>query len=404
MTTKYRIVLAEPREEVAQALRRLLDRQPNLRVVGVARSGEELLNLVASLTPDLVLVAERLEGGEDGIEAAARLRDQSPLLPILLLAAREDLEQVRRAMRAGVRDVVVLAKEDRDRFLAEVETLAREGRERTQEVVETILRSPGPGTGPLAPLQGYRITVFGTKGGVGKTTLAVNLALQLTIQEKLRTVFVDGDLYFGDACIHLNVLPRHTLSDLCQAAAELDAEAVRRALVRHPTGLRVLCGAPRPEAADLVTADGLGTVLELVAQLGQVIVVDGSASYDERMLKILDHSDRILLVVTPEIGPLRNTLFFLDLAESLGYAREEILLVLNRADSDVGVTPQDVEKRLNLPVTFTIPSGGKEISRSINEGVPLSLRDPDHPVVQAIGALAQALAEQARAALGQETG
>jgi pilus assembly protein CpaE len=248
-----------------------------------------------------------------------------------------------------------------------------------------------PPSGPVTPprVRGKRIVVFGAKGGVGKTTLAVNLSVALKQITHASVMLMDADFYFGDAGIQMNLNPLHTVIDLLPASNDLDPSLLDQVMVTHKSGVQVLTGPGRPEEAEHITAQHVEDILQYLPRVFDYVIVDCSPSYDERMLRVLDQADLLLLVLTPEVGAIRNTGYFLDLAKALGYREDKIILVLNRANSNVGISMPAVENNLKQPILFKINSGGRLVALAANRGEPLVLTHPQADLSRAVFAIAQ---------------
>ena len=253
----------------------------------------------------------------------------------------------------------------------------------TYRIKNLVMRVQVPLEAEKAPVKHGRVVAcFGTKGGVGKTTVAVNTALALQRQSGGRVTIFDADYFFGDVGVHLNMPPTRSVMDLIANIDSLDAEFVDQVVLRHPTGLGVLLSPFSPEKADLITAEHVKTVVGFLADLNDYVVVDCHATYDDRTLSILDRADEILLVVTPEVGPLKNTRMFLDIAEKLGISLEKVHIVLNRSNSNVGIETQEIERSFKHRVQFNLISGGRPVVLSVNKGQPLLTGRLDNPVAQ----------------------
>ena len=218
--------------------------------------------------------------------------------------------------------------------------------------------------------RGKITVVFSAKGGVGKTTLAVNVAVGLARMGR-KTVLVDANLYFGDASILLNVVSKRSLMDLADVY-QVDVASVQQLMVPHESGLAVLSSPPEVERVEMLTADIVTGAIAASAAAFEHVIVDTHSSFDETNLQLLDLADRILLVTTPEVGATFNTSRFLSLANRLGY-RDKITLILNRSES--GIKPDAVERNLGTPVAATVISAGRRAVSAANRGVPLLLED-----------------------------
>src|SRR6185295_10604986 len=187
------------------------------------------------------------------------------------------------------------------------------------------------------------IMVSSTKGGTGKTSLAVNLAVELAQKHRLRTLLVDLDVQFGDVGIVLGLeRPGKTLYDLAAAAGELDAEKLRGYVVRHSTGLNVLPAPLRPEDGDAVDAARIASVLQIAREMYDAIVVDTAPLFDGPMLTALDRSDLLLLVTTPDVPSMKNIRLALQTLELLGFPLDRIALVANRSGMAGGASAAEM--------------------------------------------------------------
>jgi MinD-like ATPase involved in chromosome partitioning or flagellar assembly len=234
--------------------------------------------------------------------------------------------------------------------------------------------APMSATQPARPPLGRIVTVFAGKGGVGKSTVATHLAIGLVRFYGYRTLLVDGDLWYGDVGFLLNTASKKSIFDLCQGD-ELDAATVQRALVRHESGLYVLLRPEEMIAAEKIDAATIERTLELARSGFDYIIVDTRASMDESTLQILDTSDQILLVTTPEVSSVANTSRFLGMTQDLGY-RAKTSLIINRANSGIDVT--SLANTLKMKAAATIVSAGATVVRAANEGTILFTKDPDH--------------------------
>jgi pilus assembly protein CpaE len=254
-----------------------------------------------------------------------------------------------------------------------------------------VVRAPAPATpAPAAPsVNGKTIAVFGPKGGVGKTMVAANLAVAIRQLRGKATALADGNFAMGDLHLYLNIKPDHTILDFVERGQEGDLETLQRILQRHASGLAFLARPERPEHAEMVSAEAFRRVLDLLNQAYEYTVVDCATTYDDRTLAVLDRADTILLLVTPEVGALINATIFLDLAQVLGYPRERVRIVLNRYDSQVGISVGDAESAFSRPVEFRIPSRGRDLASTLNAGVPIITAQPGSEVAKVIGQIAE---------------
>jgi MinD-like ATPase involved in chromosome partitioning or flagellar assembly len=230
-----------------------------------------------------------------------------------------------------------------------------------------------PPPGPRVTMElGEVIAVFSVKGGVGKTTVAVNLAAGLA-QQGVKPLLVDANLYFGDVPVLLDVSPRRSILDFCDVR-ELDLLTLNSVVTEHESGVSVLSSPPDFTTVETLNTETLVSAISLYRELYDYVVVDTRTSFDEATLQILDVADRILLVTTPEVGSVYQTARLLDVAGALDY-RDRLLLILNRAGS--GLEIKSVEQHLGSSVAASVVSAGHAVLSAANRGKPVLLADPD---------------------------
>jgi pilus assembly protein CpaE len=240
--------------------------------------------------------------------------------------------------------------------------------------------------------RGRRIVLFSPKGGQGKTTIGINLALTLQRMPDTQALFVDADLRFGDASVMLDLKSELSIVDLLPHIDDLDTNILDQVVVKHPTGLHVLLRPDRPELAETITPQHLSKLLTVAPRLYDYTVIDTDVSYEDRPLTILDLADVILLVVTPNLGVVRNTKRFLELALTLGYPRERMYFIINRANSHVGFGPEDVQRVLGPGQYLRLDSQGRMLTANLNLGQPTVLAHPRSDFARAIKIIADTVA------------
>jgi pilus assembly protein CpaE len=235
--------------------------------------------------------------------------------------------------------------------------------------------------------------VFGPKGGVGRTTLAVNLAVAAATELGQRTCLVDASFQFGDVGVLLNLNPKNkSVADLIpEMESGADIESLDTFLINHSAGIRVLLAPPSPEMAELITPPGTKRMLEALRQSHDLVIVDCMSSFNDTTLAILDAADTVLTMLSLEITSIKNIRLFLEVAEQLGYASDKVRLVLNRADSSLGIRVADVEHSIGRRVDHTIVSDGRSVVYALNRGVPFFLSNREAQVSQDVLRLAQAV-------------
>jgi Flp pilus assembly CpaE family ATPase len=325
---------------------------------------------------DLVVVGPDAETGE-ALRFTAALRMERPTVGVILVRRQVDVALLTEALRASVREVVT-AGDDAALAAACERSRALSGRVRAE------VRANDE---PAPTHQGKVITVFAAKGGCGKTTLAINLAAALAAGGVHRVCVLDLDLDFGDVAISVQLDPVRTISDALPMAGHLDTTGAASLLTSYRPGLDMLLAPVTPGDAEKVPAALVGELLEVLRGMFDFVVVDTPAQFSEHVLAAMDVSDHHVLLTTPDTPALKNIRITLDMLDLLSYSRDIRSVVVNRSDSKVGLSSNDVERVVRGPISAQVPSS-RSVPISINKGTPIVIATPTHPVSQAISRFA----------------
>lgn len=390
-----RVLIVDDIAETRENLRKLLQFESDVVVVGAARTGVEALEMARETEPEVVIMDINMPD-MDGISATEAMLRDVPFTQIVMLSVQSDADYVKKAMRAGARDFIAKPPSG-DELISTIRSLASFAKEQKEKLGQPAPQamSPVPGlgyTGPL-PSQGKIITIYSAKGGVGCSMLATNIAVGLDTVDT-PTVLVDAALQFGDIAVSLNLQAKTSFIDLASRANELDSEVVEEVLLRHQTGLRVLAAPFRPEMADEVNADEVRDVLQFLKKEFVYVIVDTSSTMDDITLAVLDVTDLLVIVATPEIPSIKDARLLFDLLGILEFPKENIFFVLNKMDRKSGISAEAVAENLKCTVSGIIPLDDKTVSASINKGVPLLLSDKSQPSGKSIFELLGTLKER----------
>jgi pilus assembly protein CpaE len=377
LAERIRLLIVDDITETRANLRKLLMFDESIEVVGEAGNGEEAIERALALNPDVVLMDINMPV-MDGIEATERLSVELPRVGIIILSVQGEQEYLRKAMTAGARDY--LTKPPTGDDLVNTIQQVFEMQKKRQAVLAV------PDDTPHGP--GQVISIFSTKGGVGKTTIAVNLAIAIA-QLKKKTVIVDLDLQFGDVAMMLDLIPRRSIADLVGEADLLNVKTIEGYLTGHASGLQVLPGPIRPEYAEIVTARHVEGILKTLKENFAFVIVDTRQIFDDITLTALDQSDQIFTIASLDVLTIKNIKLGLEVMSSLHYESSKIKMLLNRSNTETGVTPQDLENSLKFPISCMIPSDGKVVLTAVNKGVPFVIDEPKTPIAEAIFKLAR---------------
>ena len=389
---KIRVVIVDDVSETRENVRKLLQFETDVDVVGLARTGKEAIQISQELNPDVVLMDINMPD-MDGITATEAIRSRQPAVQVVILSVQSDQNYMRRAMLAGARDF--LTKPPMGDEL--ISAIRRAGTMAQTERSKTVNVQPLPTAGNLGMLPGYSIpkgkivTVYSPKGGTGCTTIAVNLALTLN-NEDTRVALVDGNLQFGDVAVFVNEQGKNTIIDLAPRAEELDPEIVEEVMLKHSSsGLHVLAAPSRPEYAEKVSSGQFLKVLEYLKQIYAYVVIDTASLLTDVTLAAIDVSDLIVLVSTQDIPSIKNCRLFLDLSQTLGIERDHILFTMNRYDKRINITPERVAENLKQEVSSVIPLDEATVMKAVNRGVPFVLESKNQPASRGILSLAESV-------------
>lgn len=387
---RIRVMIVDDSALARKSIGDLIRAQSDMDVVGVAATGQEAVRRAAEAKPDVVLMDIHMPD-LDGIQATWLLANAAPLGSVIMLTSEERIDFLQRSMAAGAQGYV-LKPYDSAKLLQTIHDVHARARGRLLKLGEQPIASmptAGDESGPPVG-NGKRIAIFGAKGGVGKTSLAVSLAIRLRQEEEGRSVVLfDADFLFGGANVHLDISTELTVLDLIPYIDALDSRLIRSVVVAHSSGVHLLSRPARAEQSEVITAEHVRTILSSLAAMYSYVVIDTQPSYDERMLAVLDSADVYILVLAPDVAALRNTRHFIDVARIVGYSEHRMCFVLNRADNLAGLTFDDIANALGTRRILQIPSVGAALSRAINEGRPLIEQHPRSAFARTIGTLSE---------------
>lgn len=238
--------------------------------------------------------------------------------------------------------------------------------------------------------EGRVLTVFSPKGGVGKTTMAVNLGLAL-VEQRAAVCLVDLDLAFGDVAITLQLIPDHTIVEAADAEEHLDFAMLHSLLTKHSSSLMILAAPTHPEGREHISAALVRRVIATLRSNFDYVIIDTPPGFDDQVLGALDETDEVIVIATLDVPTIKNTKVALETLDLLGLLRDSRHLVLNRADDEVGLSRSNVEDILGMKVSTSLPSA-IAVASATNHGQPIVRSKPEHPVSKAITGLAAALA------------
>ncbi|HZU78357.1 MAG TPA: AAA family ATPase [Acidimicrobiales bacterium] len=343
----------------------------------------------------VVVVVGPSEDPQALFPAVQDLTSRRPATGVILVVFALTPEILQRAIRSGVDDVVAVSAEDAELVNA-ISRVAGLVQGRVPAVA-----APAPPSSAVAPSsapEGQVVTVFSTKGGTGKSVIAVNLAIALAQSAPGPVVLLDADLQFGDVALMLQMQPSHTIAEAVAAGDRLDAALVESLLLRHDaTGLYVLASPTEPGPADHISKADLARVIAVLRQMCAFIVIDTSANFGEITLAALQSSDQVLVLASLDVMSLKSAKVGLQTMRVLGISFGKIKFVLNRANTRVGLTVADAEKAAQLKADANLPSE-LSVAESVNIGSPVVVGAPRSKFAKGIRDLAAQVMSTAPAA------
>jgi pilus assembly protein CpaE len=364
--------------------------------LGALRGGVTAFETVAAFremadpSRPVVVVFGPSERPEEILSSVETLGTFGPDFGAVMIVHRLNAQVLQRALRAGIDDVVSASADD-DELL---DAIARVSDRVSARVSARVLpEQTVPSAGPVAsaPSHGRVITVFGTKGGAGKSVVATNLAVALARRTIQPVVLVDADLQFGDVALMLQLEPVHTIDEAVHAGDRLDGSLLESLLLRDPaSGLFVLAAPTESRSADGIGRDDLVRILEVLRERCAYVVVDTSANFAEITLAALEAADDILVLASLDILSLKSARVGLQTMGVLGFPASRVKLVLNRANTRVGLTEADAERALQLKIDTALPSDIL-VATSVNRGVPMVTSAPRSKFARSVDDLASRL-------------
>ena len=361
-----RIILVEDLPDVASHIRELLRAQSMIRMVDVVREGRSVASQVRELKPDVVLVDLLLQGRVSAATVIERLRKSGPTVPIVALAVAD--RQIDDTVRENVDGIVTMPFG-------------------TYDLVRAIRDAATAGAARNPTATSRIVAVHAAKGGVGKTTIAYNLAVALA-QSGLRAALVDGSLQYGDLRRQLRVGPE--VPSICDLPTGNLRQSDLEATMHHDSsGVDILLAPPRLEMADLVSVRDIEEILAVARRAYQAIVIDTPSALNETTLAMLDLSDVILQVLTPEPAALDSTRAAVEAFTAIGYPASKVRTVINRVDAVGGLSLAQLRRALGREADHLVVSDWPLVSSSNREGVPFVTARPDAPISRDVRLLAE---------------
>jgi pilus assembly protein CpaE len=388
MTDTVRVLITDEDPDSRVETRKALQRA-QLGVAGEVGFGAQAVSLAVEAQADVILLAME-EPIARPLETAEALADVLPETPFIIYSSAANPEAIRRAMVFGARDYLV--KPIQTTRLREAVQTALAGEERRH------MRRAGQLLDSAA--RGSVLTVAGAKGGIGKTVVAVNLALALRQETGRSVVLVDADMEFGDVATMLDLAPEHSIAQLLRAVDSVDRAGIQGYLTKHASGLPVLAAPADPEQWSGAQPGALMRVLELLADTYDFVVIDTRGALDPFVRACMECSTLTLILTNGEVTSVRNTAAALRQVASWELEPERVKVVLNRSTPANGVSVEDLTQALSYPVFWQVPTD-RRVPASVQLGQPVMLEGRS-PAARSLADLARRVAGTRRSLTATE--
>jgi pilus assembly protein CpaE len=390
-TESAKILLVSKNPAVIEAAERILAQEESLNLIDEKVTIENWYQIIAETKPDVILFDFTFHAQPfDLVDKIISSSTKSAVIAILWESKNIDLDRV---VLSGARAFVKFPFQE-GRLQATIKRVLQlidRHRLQTPQVVEPEEED----------VDCNMFTVFSPKGGAGTTTVATNLAISLhkTLGEDV--LLIDGKLMFGHIALYLNLLTGNSINDLITYAEVLDDQIIEQVVVQHASGIHVLLSPHSIGEAQGIRPEDLFEVIQSLQRMYPNIVVDGGHNLDENSVTFMDASDKILLVVNPELSSMRDANQFMEISSTLSYPQEKIALILNLIKRKKDVKTEEVERVLNMEIFGKIPADEKLAVESINEGVPIFMKKPHHSISKAYKRIVKDLVAQMEAVMDE---
>ncbi|NTW05630.1 MAG: MinD/ParA family protein [Peptococcaceae bacterium] len=381
---KISVLIVDDIDATREDIKRLLYFEEDIEVIGEASDGDEAIKMTRDINPDVILMDINMPK-VNGIMASEIITEMNPNSSIIIISIQSEKEYLRKAMTAGARDYLV--KPFSSEELAE--TIRRVGGLSKKRHLNLVEGNYSVSINNKSP--GKIITFFSTKGGIGKTTIACNLAISLTQKNKSKMALVDMDLQGGDISVFMNLPASAGLDEIVKEDDYTDPSLLETYLTPHLSGVRVITAPSSPEKADLVNSDHVEGIITALKTNYDYVFLDISAALNDINIACLEISDLIILVADQNLPTLRHAKANINILKKLNLA-ENARLVINRKRND-SIKFAELEKHLDFKVWYSLPDEMNTVDSSINQGKPFTLNKPTAEISIAFNKMAAMLDE-----------
>ncbi len=364
MSRNPKVIIVDGSLEGRSELHKMLS-LAHVAVLGEAGYGVDAQTLVEDAQPDVALVGIE-EPVARGLQTVEALAASYPSLPLVVYSSLADGGSVRRAMLAGAKDYLTQPV-DSETVTSSIRMVLDQEDHRQRRMTGEVPQAQSAG--------GTVITVFGAKGGIGKTTIATNLATALHRETGQTVALVDMDTRFGDVAIMMDVPVDRNIADLTRRIDGIDRANIKDYLVRHSSGVGILPAPSHPGDWNVVTPDHIEQTVRLLAQTHDFVILDTPGTFNEMVAAALEMATVVLLVTSMDVASIKDTVLALNMLRSWSFPREKVKLAINHANVANSVKEKDVVRTLEYDVFWQIPYD-EAVTKSTQLGQPIVLTKP----------------------------
>lgn len=378
MIKKISVLIVDEVPRTIETMKNFFSHESKIKVLGECNNGDSAVKMVDKLKPDIVILDINMKNSE-GISPTEIITAKYPNTLVIVTFNEGEKKSIKKAMSEGAREYIVkpfttdvlidtvlnLFEKDNTRRLM-LERMSKDGKVESKPKI---------------------ISVFSTKGGVGKTTISTNLAVAIAEKTREKVALIDLDLQFGDVAIMMNLYPERTILEVISDPQNIDIDTLDEYLLEHPSGIKVLPAPTSPEYSEYITSLYIQKIIKLLHEEYKYIVVDMAPSFEETNLTALDMSDNILFVTTLDLTTIKNVKVGLRIMDTLKYDDNKISLVLNRYHRKFGISPEELEKATDKKILQIIPEDSSTVIKSTNSGKPFVVDNSRSSISKSIMAI-----------------
>lgn len=382
---KIKVLVVEAKNEERELMSNTFSKVDYITLIGETESQDEANYMVDEYLPNVIIMGSNLDFNKYLL--TENISRDYPDIAIILIEEELKEDTMYKALFAGAKDVLITPFSSAKLVdsIYRVYQLISERKTSSKEKSTTPRRRSG---------RGHVITVFSTKGGVGKTFISTNLAIALAKNTGKRVCLVDLDLDFGNTVLALNIVPRFTILDIVDDIRNIDQDLIESYLVPHESGIKVLPANARPQINEFVVAEHIEIILRALQGAFDYIVLDMPARFYEPVNPAFQVADMLLMVTTPEISTVRNVKASILTLQELNFPKSKIKVVLNRADSSGMIKSKDVESTLGQGLYNVIEADYKLVNLTLNNGNPVVLYKPRSSIGKSFTNLSKKISEE----------